>query len=89
MLIYILKDLVGNSCTCNYSCKTKVPKKFYNAAECKYEFVHTYLVHVFYDIKCISSGAFEFEKKQHINIPHLDGHILIASMLISQLIPYA
>ena len=29
-----------------------------------YEFVHTELVQVFYDIKWISSGTFEFEKKQ-------------------------
>ena len=38
-------------------------KSFTNAVECKYEFVHTELVQVFYDIKWISSGAFEFEKK--------------------------
>jgi hypothetical protein len=29
----------------------------------QYEFVHTELVQVFYNIKWISSGAFEFEKK--------------------------
>ena len=29
----------------------------------KYEFVHNELAQVFYDIKWISSGAFEFEKK--------------------------
>ena len=28
-----------------------------------HEFVHTELVQVFYDIKWISSGAFDFEKK--------------------------
>ena len=36
---------------------------FTTAAECKYEFVHTELVQVIYDVKWISSGAFEFEKK--------------------------
>jgi hypothetical protein len=41
---------------------------FTKAAECKYEFVHTELVQVFYDIKWISSGAFEFEKTP-TNIP--------------------
>ena len=40
-----------------------------NAAECKYEFVHTELVQVFYVIKWISSGAFEFKKKQQQIIP--------------------
>ena len=40
--------------------KTKWHRSFKNAAESKYEFVHTELV--FYDIKWISSGAFEFEK---------------------------
>ena len=39
-------------------------RSFTNAEECKYELVHTELVQVFYDIKYISSGDFEFEKKQ-------------------------
>ena len=39
--------------------KPKWYRSFTNAAECKYEFVHT---EEFYDIKWISSGAFEFEK---------------------------
>jgi hypothetical protein len=42
--------------------KPKWHRSFTNAAECRYEFVHTELVQVFYDIKWISSGAFEFEK---------------------------
>jgi len=33
-----------------------------NTAAYKYELVHTELVHVFYDFKWVSSGAFEFEK---------------------------
>jgi hypothetical protein len=37
--------------------KTKWHRSFKNAAESKYEFVQTELV--FYDIKWISSGAFE------------------------------
>jgi hypothetical protein len=47
--------------------KPKWQRSFTNAPECKYmlyEFVHTELVQVFYDIKWISSGTFEFEKKQ-------------------------
>ena len=50
-----------------------------NAAECKYEFVHTELVQVFYDIKWISSGAFKFVKKnkQFVKIdPGTQKHLL-------------
>jgi hypothetical protein len=43
--------------------KPKWQRSFTNAAECKSEFVHTELVQVFYDIKWISSGYFELEKK--------------------------
>jgi len=45
-------------------------RSFTNATEIKYEFVHTELVQVFYYIKWISSGAFEFEKnnKQSLKI---------------------
>ena len=38
-------------------------RSFTEAAECKYEFVHTELVQVIYDMKWISSEGFEFEKK--------------------------
>jgi len=44
-------------------------RSFTNAADCKYEFIHIELVQVLYDIKLISSGAFEFEKKKQQTIP--------------------
>ena len=43
--------------------KPKWHRSFTDAAECKYEYVHTELVQVFYDFKWIRSGAFDFEKK--------------------------
>ena len=45
--------------------KNRSGTSFTNASECKYEFVHTELVQLFYDIKWICSGAFEFEKNNN------------------------
>ena len=45
--------------------KNRSGTRFTNASECKYEFVHTELVQLFYDIKWICSGAFEFEKNNN------------------------
>ena len=42
-------------------------RRFTNAADYKYKCIHIELVQVFYDIKWISSGAFEFEKKPNNN----------------------
>ena len=45
-------------------------RSFTNTAESKYEFVHTELVQLFYDIKWISSwGTFEFEQIKQQTIP--------------------
>jgi hypothetical protein len=44
-------------------------RSFTNTAESKYESVHTELVQLFYDIKWISSGTFEFEQIKQQTIP--------------------